>query len=223
MSEKKEEYLEAMYRLTDGKKPIKTTEIANYLKVAPPSVTEMITNLAKDKLVKHVPYKGVTLTEEGIRQGRRITRKHRILERFLSDILNVKKEETHDQACKIEHILSDDVEAEMCRILSNPKECPHGSEIPSCPKYPTGCKSCCKGNKVPLSSLKKGESAILELVLADSTTQAKLNSMGIIPGTEIVVVRKIKNGPVCFRACGTEIAVDAEVAKHILVKKREGN
>jgi len=127
-----EEYLQAIYNLEEEQKPATTTEIAKRLGFAPPSVTEMLTRLAKEGYVTYEPYKGVTLTNEGRRLGGKITRKHRILERFLHDILKIRKDRAHAQACEMEHLLSDEAENGLCKMLHYPEKCPDGKPIPVC-------------------------------------------------------------------------------------------
>ena len=78
----------------------------------------MIKKLQKRGYVEYLPYKGVTLTEEGYKIASNITRKHRLLERFLHDVLHIKKDRVHDQACEMEHSLSDDAERAMCQLLT---------------------------------------------------------------------------------------------------------
>jgi|GEM_PF-3677704 Mn-dependent transcriptional regulator len=91
LSENAEEYLEVLYKLSLKERPVKTTKISNMLNISPASVTQMIKKLEKEGYVNYSPYKGVTLTEEGYKIASNITRKHRLLERFLHDVLKIKK------------------------------------------------------------------------------------------------------------------------------------
>jgi DtxR family Mn-dependent transcriptional regulator len=133
LSENAEEYLEVIYKLSLEERPVKTTKISKMLNIAPASVSQMIKRLETLGYIDYSPYKGVTLTEEGYAIASKITRKHRLLERFLYDVLHIKKERVHDQACEMEHSLSDDAERALCQLLEQPDECPDDEElIPVC-------------------------------------------------------------------------------------------
>ena len=138
-----EEYLEALYTLTQSGKTARTTIISDYLKVAPASVTEMLRKLADKSYVKYSPYKGATLTEKGFKIAEKMTRRHRLLERFLYDTLKIGKETVHKQACDMEHSLSDEVEESLCQFLNHPNKCPDdGKIIPPCDLQFSSCEEC---------------------------------------------------------------------------------
>src|SRR4030067_1591005 len=105
-----EQYLKAIYTLTEEGGTAKTTDIADLIGVAPASVTEMLHKLADKRYVKHEPYKGAVLTGKGRRLARKIARKHRLLERFLNDVVGVTGKSRHEQAGKMEHALTDEAE-----------------------------------------------------------------------------------------------------------------
>lgn len=135
LSKEVEEYLELLFTLTENGRIAKTTEIAKKLKISPASVTEMIQKLSKIGFLEYKAYKGVVLTEEGRKIARKMKRKHRMLEKFLHEQLKIKKENVHDEACKLEHALSDDVEDAICKLLNQPEKCPDDEkEIPDCEK-----------------------------------------------------------------------------------------
>ena len=133
MSVSTEEYLEALYNLTQGGKTATTSEIAKHLKVSPASVTDMLRKLADRGLLNYSPYQGVTLTGEGLKAAAKMTRKHRLLERFLHDILKIGNDSVHEEACKMEHGLSDKAERALCLTLKAPDKCPDDEKlIPAC-------------------------------------------------------------------------------------------
>lgn len=117
VSEQMQEYLETIYRLEEEGKPARTGEIAGHLKVAPPSVTDMIQKLERAGLVQYEPYKGVTLTEAGRRVGRRQLEKHRILQAFLQEACGMGHHAAHEAACDMEHTLPPELEAFCARYL----------------------------------------------------------------------------------------------------------
>jgi len=142
ISENIEEYLEVLYRNGSNGEQVSTTQISDELEIAPGSVTQMLKKLEKLGYIGYTPYKGATLTDEGMKIAQKITRKHRILEKFLKDILNIKDENIHDQACEMEHTLSDEAERALCSMLHNPDLCPDNNVIPACNFDFESCQQC---------------------------------------------------------------------------------
>ena len=114
-----EDYLKAIYDLSQNGKPVSTTEISRTLKVAPASVTEMLKKLAEKGYIEHSPYHGTTLTSDGKRIAEKTVRKHRLLERFLHDVLKIDNMKVHKQACEMEHALAYDAEESLPRRRKN--------------------------------------------------------------------------------------------------------
>jgi DtxR family Mn-dependent transcriptional regulator len=128
-----EEYLEALYTLTQDGKVASTSDISKKLNVAPPSVTEMLRKLADGGYINYSPYQGVTLTPQGFTIAEKMTRRHRLLERFLHDKLDIGTDRVHQEACEMEHALSDTTERAICQKLDSPDKCPDDEmEIPPC-------------------------------------------------------------------------------------------
>ena len=142
ISENIEEYLEVLYRNGSNGEQVSTTQLSKNLGIAPGSVTQMLKKLEDLGYIVYTPYKGATLTDEGMRIAQKITRKHRILEKFLLDILNVKEENIHDQACEMEHALSDEAERALCTMLHHPDLCPDDNVIPACDFDFGSCQEC---------------------------------------------------------------------------------
>ena len=138
-----EDYLKALQKLSKNGEPVSTTQIAQYFKIAPASVTEMLKKLSQKNYVKYSPYRGAQLTSKGLQVADKVVRKHRLLERFLVDKLRMKKDEVHAQACEMEHSLSDGVEEALCRFLNHPDRCPDDSQtIPACDLPFSTCEEC---------------------------------------------------------------------------------
>ena len=133
MSQKSvEDYLKAVYDLSRNGTAASTTGISRTLKVAPASVTEMLKKLAENGYVNYSPYHGSSLTEKGLQGAQKVARKHRLLEKFLSDVLHIRSDHVHSQACEMEHALSDEAEESLCRFLKHPDTCPPaGTKIPA--------------------------------------------------------------------------------------------
>ena len=142
ISENIEEYLEVLYRNGSNGEQVSTTKLSKDLGIAPGSVTQMLKKLENLGYIKYTPYKGAVLTDEGMKIAQKITRKHRILEKFLMDVLKIKEENIHEQACEMEHTLSDEAERALCTMLHNPDLCPDDNIIPACDFDFDSCKQC---------------------------------------------------------------------------------
>lgn len=219
VSEQVEEYLECIFHLGEQGKQAKTTELAKALGVSPASVTEMMQKLDRKGFVKYKPYKGVELTPKGLRVARKIKRKHRLLERFLVDMLHLKEDAAHEEACRMEHDLSDEAERELCKMLNRPETCPGNSPIPPCDNADMKCEQCVKGNAVPLDTLKPGEKAIISHVVTHGRGQLrKMLCMGFVPDREVTVEEIMPlRGPVIVSIEGTKVALGREYAKTLHV------
>ena len=137
-----EEYLEVLYRNGSNGEQVSTTQLSKDLGIAPGSVTQMLKKLETLGYITYTPYKGATLTDEGMQIAQKITRKHRILEKFLTDVLKIKGENVHEQACEMEHTLSDEAERALCNMLNNPDVCPDDNVIPACNFDFGSCQEC---------------------------------------------------------------------------------
>lgn len=105
-----EEYLETIYRLQLEGSPAKTGELAKHLLVSPPSVSEMLKKLEKMGYIEYAPYQGATLTPAGRRIAHRTLRKHRVIQEVLTQIVGMEKDEAHEWACRMEHVVPDELE-----------------------------------------------------------------------------------------------------------------
>ena len=127
-AERIEEYLETiLYLIKKNNAPAKTKQIADELKVSPPSVTEMVQKLSNEGFVKYKPYYGVEFTEKGALEAARIKRKHQVLEKFLVDVLDVDTKIAHSEACELEHAVSDRILERICTYIGHPNLCPDGN------------------------------------------------------------------------------------------------
>jgi len=222
-----EEYLEAIYKLSEEKKDIKTTELAEFMGVKPSSVTEMLKKLAELGYVEYLPYRGVRLTGKGERLGRRITRRHRLYEIFLWKILGKKPDDVHEEACKAEHGVSDETDILLCRFLGAPSRCPHGSIVPACDLKVSTCEDCetVGANMVerddevrPIAWLNEGTSGVIRFIRGDSRVLRRLIDLGLTPGTKIHILRKAPlNGPVEVLVRGSRLALGSDIAANIFV------
>src|SRR5947209_17150232 len=129
-----QDYLKQIYLLQEGQGRATTQLLADRLGVKPPSVTAMVKRLAEDDdgpLVRHTPYHGVELTERGLAVALEVLRHHRLIELFLSELLGVPWDRVHEEADRLEHVLSEDLEERIAAKLGQPTHDPHGDPIPS--------------------------------------------------------------------------------------------
>jgi DtxR family Mn-dependent transcriptional regulator len=228
-----EDYLKTVYELSQNGKPVSTTEISRTLKVAPASVTEMLKKLAEKNYVQYSPYHGTTLTNDGKRIAEKIARKHRLLERFLHDVLKIDNVKVHKQACEMEHSLADDAEESLCRFLRHPDRCPDdGKIIPPCDLKISSCEECIrlhsqgleevgKHNQklVSIGNLKQGQCGKIFFIRGGHNVLQRLLDMGLTPGTEICVGRVGPlGGPVELSVRGSKLALGKGVASKVFVE-----
>ena len=124
-----EEYCEAIFELREDDVEVIQARIAERLEVSRPAVSEMIRRLESEGLVRVTSGK-IDLTADGRELAERVVRRHRLAERLLTDVLGLSWSEAHTEAGKWEHVISDQVEAAMVRLLGDPTTCPHGNPIP---------------------------------------------------------------------------------------------
>lgn len=125
-----EDYLKAVYAITSEGQPATTGLIAQRVGVSQPSATNMVKRLARRGLVRHTPYRAVELTAAGTRQAQGVVRRHRLLELYLEKMLGVELDHVHDEAERLEHALSDELEDRLDELLGHPSTDPHGEPIP---------------------------------------------------------------------------------------------
>ena len=234
MSASTEEYLEALYTLTQNGQVATTSEISKRLKVSPASVSEMLKKLADSGYVNHSPYQGVTLTRKGFDLAEKMTRKHRLLESFLHNMLHIGKDKVHAEACAMEHSLSDETERALCQTLKAPAKCPDDEiVIPACDLGFKTCDECQKWdgdnldevgkrktNVVSISSLKEKQEGKVAFIRGDHKALRRLMDLGLTPGTTISVHRIAPlRGPVEIAVRGCKLALGAEVACNIFVER----
>ena len=210
-----EEYLEAIYRLQEHKGIAKTGDLVEMLNVAPGTVTNTIKRLEKNLLVIHEPYKGVQLTEKGRKVALDVIRRHRLLERLLTDLLDVEWDKAHDVACQLEHWISKDVTKKIERVLKNPKTCPHGNPIP------TEEGEIFEEKFYPLMELEVGEEGVIAKIIDEKSNFLRyFNEVGIRPGRRIEVIDKSPmDDLIMIRVNGKISALSRNMASLIMIKE----
>jgi len=227
-SDSVEEYLEAIYSFNERGERAKNTELAKRLKVAPPSVTQMVKKLADRGYVQYVPYRGAVLTGKGMAFAQRVVRKHRLLERFFYDYLGMDLGKVHDEACRMEHSLSDEAALALCDALDNPETCPDDEKpIPRCPLSASDCKECAvirEGSEArlitELSRLQAGDKGVVSLIVDEDDL---LSELGLSKGVEVEVMEAEPfEGPLAVKVSGETTRIERATAAKIYVEVRDG-
>src|SRR5207302_3869169 len=208
-----EDYLKALYLLGGGERPVPTRELAQRLGISSPSVSEMVTRLSAQGLVEHDRYRGQQLTREGRRIALELVRHHRLLEMFLVQVLGYSWDEVHDEAERLEHVISERMEQRIFELLGRPELDPHGHAIPT-----VNGKVRAASNR-PLSECQPGERVVVERVSDDDAGKLReLDRRGLRPGTRLDIVEESKfEGPIEVKHKGRRESVPLGLAKAMFV------
>ena len=180
-----EDYLKTIYDLTADSGRATTNQIAERMGVTPASVTNMIQKLAATDppLLEYRKHRGVVLTEEGEKVALEILRHHRLLEMFLHQTLGYRWDEVHEEADRLEHVISEEFEERIAERLGNPRQDPHGDPIP------TRELELPDNSTVPLSEMRPGEQGKVRRVRdTDPDLLRYLSDLGLTPGAKITVL-----------------------------------
>ncbi|KRL78694.1 metal-dependent transcriptional regulator [Ligilactobacillus equi] len=215
MTPKKEDYLKIIFELGGKTSKISNKQVAVSLNVAAGSVTEMVNKLAKDGLIIHAPYAGISLTEEGVKVAEALIRRHRIWETFLVEKLGYKLADVHKDAEVLEHTVSEELIDRLEDFLGHPQKCPHGSVIPSKDGvYP-------EDSHVVLNDLKPGQSAEVEHFIDNHDLLEYLADVKLNIGDQVEILEKLPfEGPLNVKVLNTgeEISIGYKAAHYIFVK-----
>ncbi|MGH9277400.1 MAG: metal-dependent transcriptional regulator [Acidimicrobiales bacterium] len=214
LTKSERETLKAIYRLAHNGHDAHTGALAESLKVSPGTMTATVKRLAERGLLDHKLYKGVELTSAGHRAAVATIRRHRIVERFLADMLGYAWNEADRLAGSFEHELPQEVEERLYVALDRPAACPHGFPIPppEVAEIPT---------LPPLYDLEPGDRAVVAVPgSVDGDVVAFLETLGVRPGVGIEVLEKHPfDGPIVVRVDGKARTLGDKVARQIYVRK----
>ena len=212
-SAKTEEYLEAIHKLEQAGGPVRPHKLAENLKVSPPAVAEMLRRLAQEGFVERTADMGILLTPAGEKAAIAIVRQHRLWERFLTDVLGLPWDKVHDEACRLEHIASPEVQEGLERLLANPDTCPHGQPIP------TKDGVYAQQNTRPLADLGAGERALIVKISEEEPEMLQyLATLGLIPRIQIKVEEVAPfSGPLLVKVGRAKYAIGRDIASRIQV------
>src|SRR5215212_9930053 len=173
-----QDYLKNIYELTENGENASTNALAQKLNIKPASVTGMMQKLASSKpaLVEYQKHQGVTLTKDGRRAALEVIRHHRLLEAWLVQTLGYSWDEVHEEAERLEHVISEDFERRIAAAMGNPLRDPHGELIPTADlKMP-------EDDTIPLSALRPNQVGVIQRVKAgDAELLRYLNELGLVP------------------------------------------
>ena len=179
-----QDYLKTIYELTESGESASTNALAQKLNISAPSVTGMIQKLASSKpaLVTYQKHQGVTLTRDGRRAALEVIRHHRLLEAWLVQTLGYSWDEVHEEAERLEHVISEDFEQRIAAAMGHPTRDPHGELIPTAELVMP------EETSTPLSSLRPKQTGTVQCVkAADTELLRHLESLGLVPNAEVEV------------------------------------
>lgn len=211
--ERLDEGLELLWLLQeDGKQDLKRFKLSS----EDEDIDTLIEKMLYEDLV-FIEGDEIRLTERGRGKAKGLIRRHRLAERLFTDVFDMKMEKIHDDACKMEHILSEELTDSVCTFLGHPPTCPHGKAIPR--------GECCRKYRVDvlpvvtrLNDFEVGQRGkIVFIVSSDPQRLNRLNSIGIIAGGEIKLLQKRPS--IVVKIDETTVALDPDIAKEIHVKR----
>jgi DtxR family Mn-dependent transcriptional regulator len=206
-----QDYLKEIHKLRMEGRRATTSAIAERMGVRPPSVTAMLKRLSALGLANHAPYRAVELTPAGERVALEVIRHHRLLEQYLTQALGLGLDEVHSEADRLEHALSEELEARIDRSLGYPTHDPHGDPIPDADL---------RIDRVrlrTLESLEPGDEATIRRVPDDDGELLRyLSELELVPGNKVKLRRAEPfGGPLTVRVGKTEHAISRELAAGI--------
>ena len=215
LTRSQQDYLKALYLLHGDQRPVPTRDLAQRLGISSPSVSEMVARLNAQGLVEHDKYRGQQLTREGRRVALELVRHHRLLEMFLVRVLGYSWDEVHEEAERLEHVISETMEARIFELLGRPELDPHGHAIPSL-----------TGKVRPLSErvltdCRKGERVVVQGVSDDDPARLReLERRGLTPGTRIEILTASEfESPIECRIKGRRLSIPLGLARAIYVER----
>ena len=206
-----QDYLKAIHALEVAGERATTSALATRMGVSAPSATALAKRLAELGLVERAPYRGVVLTNEGRQRALEMLRHHRLLERYLADRLGLSLDEVHAEADRLEHALSEELEAKIDAELGFPTHDPHGDPIPDRELRLV------PGGRRTLADLEPGERGSVSRVPdGDPDLLRYLDELGLVPGSQVEVVAQAPfAGPVTVRTRSGAHAISRELADRI--------
>lgn len=215
-SENVEMFLKTLAPLVSNGHRVKTTALAREMDIAPPSVTQMVQKLSERGYLDYKKYQGVTLTEKGEILAARMLRRHQLLETFLEEMLGLSPESASEVACRMEHVITDEVERRICAILGLELK---GSEPDSSgsedlePKHEVYLDK----DYLPLAGLSSGQTVRIKAIIQDAELTSQLRKKDIMVG-QFLQVTGSDDHTISLDIMGSSTRLDLEMARRIMVK-----
>lgn len=209
-----EEYLEAIHELEEEGTPVIQARLAERLEHSAPSVSEMIRRLRNEGyLAPAGSGKAVQLTDKGRTLAESVVRKHRLAERLLTDVIGLPWNKAHVEACRWEHVISDEVEERLVELLEHPTTCPHGNPIPGAGAPRDDLFALAESEPGDLVRLER----VTELVEIDIDSLTYLSDHDFTPGKDATVRSKAPDGTLTLELEHGSIAVGPSLASQLYV------
>jgi DtxR family Mn-dependent transcriptional regulator len=213
-----ESYLEIIFMMAAEGQPVIGARLADALRVSRPTVTATLRRMVRDGFVKLNERKEIQLTPKGQAIAEHLQRRHRVVERWLTDILGFDWARSDAEAHKLEHAMSDEVFELLNKQLGYPATCPHGNPIPGNARAETA------SNAIPLATVREGEHVTIVRIseYAENVSELLeyLGARGIIPGAQLTVTEIAPfNGPLSLKLGNRMIPISREVAQFVWVKR----
>ncbi len=203
-----EEYLQILFWLQEAGLPMTGANVARAMQLSPPTVHEMIGRLERDGYITRGADRAIAFTDEGAAHAEGIVRRHRLIERFLTDVLGVPWDEVHEEAERLEHAMSPVLEERMLAAIGDAKTCPHGHPIVAGRRLPG----------VPLADVEVGASVrVLRFENEAEDLLHYLKASGVEPGMEATLAERDDAKVVLRTADGAICAVTPSVAETVSV------
>jgi DtxR family Mn-dependent transcriptional regulator len=212
-TERIEMYLKAVYTVAQSAPPVTISKVAEYMGVSAPSSYEMLKRLEAQGLLQSGSEEGYRLTSRGLQTAMRVVRRLRLAERLLTDVLRLDLPRVYAEACKLEHVISPEVEARLEEVLGHPATCPHGLPIPG--EEPAAVESLPTLDELAVWD----RVTVVSIPEEDETVVSHLVEVGVLPGAA-VLVREVGplNGPVTVQVAQQIRAIGRDVASRVRVR-----
>ena len=208
-----EEYLEAIYELEEEGIQVIQARLAEHLGHSPPSVSEMVRRLRAEGWVERG--RALRLTAKGRQRAVSVVRKHRLAERLLTDVIGLAWHKTHMEACRWEHVISDEVEERLVALLGNPPTCPHGNPIPGAGPERDDLSALAESQPGDQVTLER----VTEQVEVDLDALIYLDDHGFIPGAAAEVRSRAPDGTLTLDLAEGSIALGPALASQLYVSR----
>jgi DtxR family Mn-dependent transcriptional regulator len=207
-------YLEAIYYIRAEGEPVRSARLADWLSVSRPTVTVALRRMTRDGMVRLNAHKEIELTARGDEAAAAIVRRHRIMERWLTDVLGLDWVTADAEAERLEHAVSEVVEETLYRSLGRPKTCPHGNPIPG--------HSAMRANELRLSALRPGDTGTITRISEVAQREAPpllqyLHERGLHPGARITIEEVDEVGRTIQLRAARRLTLSAETASKLSV------